>query len=421
MQQSVSWTEPRLCHYQYDMSKAWFVHFEFTDETGKVHRKQYRNGINTHHKKSERIRQGNASCIYFKQKLEDGWNPVTNEEQPGEKRLTIRSAFERVMELKESSIKKKSLDKYNEIGKMFLTWAAERKFDMLPPSRLDGRMAQAHLDYLVTARKYGGKTHNNHLSILHAICAMMTARGREWIKENPFTGIAKLPEDVGKNIAFTEDEVKALLHFLRYRDLRLCYAASFMLHAFIRMTETCELRARQIDRHNKTIRIESSSAKNRKQESVAIPEDLWLIIEEMNLQEAPGEWFIFGRCLETGPAQLTRPHDLSDKFREYREHLRQIITAIDAGETVHKNYDRKAQEYFFEFEENARLIAKVSDDKTYYSFKHTGVVLYWPVIKDVYLMMRQLRHHDMKTTMIYLKSLGLMPNEAFLNAKLKLS
>ncbi len=60
------------------------------------------------------------------------------------------------------------------------------------------------------------------------------------------------------------------------------------------------------------------------------------------------------------------------------------------------------------------------DGKAFYSWKHTGVVAYWKVVKDIYFMMRQLRHHDMKVTMIYLKSLGLMPNEAFRDATIVL-
>ncbi len=60
-------------------------------------------------------------------------------------------------------------------------------------------------------RNYSGKTHNNHLSNLRAMFAMMCEKNRSWMPTNPFSGIKKLPEDVGKNIAYTQEEKKTTL------------------------------------------------------------------------------------------------------------------------------------------------------------------------------------------------------------------
>jgi integrase len=55
--------------------------------------------------------------------------------------------------------------------------------------------------------------------------------------------------------------------------------------------------------------------------------------------------------------------------------------------------------------------------KGLYSWKHTGVcAAYYATGKDVYALMRQLRHKELTTTMIYLKSLGLIQNDAFRNS-----
>jgi len=60
----------------------------------------------------------------------------------------------------------------------------------------------------------------------------------------------------------------------------------------------------------------------------------------------------------------------------------------------------------------------IGKEKTLYSWKHTGGIDYYNVVKDPYPIMQQLRHHSLQITMIYLKSLGLQPNIAMKTAKL---
>lgn len=45
-----------------------------------------------------------------------------------------------------------------------------------------------------------------------------------------------------------------------------------------------------------------------------------------------------------------------------------------------------------------------------------AVAYYYLTKKDIYSVMRQLRHRDLNTTMIYLKSLGLIKNDVFKEA-----
>lgn len=54
-----------------------------------------------------------------------------------------------------------------------------------------------------------------------------------------------------------------------------------------------------------------------------------------------------------------------------------------------------------------------SKELTLYSWKHTGVVAAYRNGIDVYAIMRQLRHHSLDQTMIYLKSLGIVKNVEF--------
>jgi len=394
MQQAATWTKPELCHYNYDMAKPWFVYFDYTDITGTVIRKQYRSGINKIKSKENRIKRGNELKRILLYQLEEGWNPIINQTtRATDAPPNITLALEKVLKTKSASLKKKTMRGYANISDMFLSWCKVNGYDKYPPEYITDKIAQAYMDYLLYDKAYCGKSHNGQLSALKSFFSFMAAKGREWIKSNPFTCVAELPENSGRNVAYTEDEAQTLISYFKYRDKRMYYAVNFIFHCYIRKTELCELRVRDIDFTNKTITVNASASKNRIQDSVTIPSAMIDIIEEMDLQGKPGNWYIFGQRQETGVNKCNRPDDLSDKHLVYVKELR-------AGAIVGGEYQQ----------------IDIPADKAYYSWKHTGVIAYWKVVKDVYYMMRQLRHHDMKVTMVYLKSLGLMPNIPFRDA-----
>jgi len=124
--------------------------------------------------------------------------------------------------------------------------------------------------------------------------------------------------------------------------------------------------------------IPGENAKNGHQESVVIPLGLEPIIGEMRLTDYDPEDYVFGRGLRTGPRPLRNPNFISTEHNTISKEL------------------------------------GISGDKGLYSWKHTGVcAAYYATGKDIHAVMRQLRHRDLATTMIYLKSLGLVQNDVF--------
>lgn len=132
---------------------------------------------------------------------------------------------------------------------------------------------------------------------------------------------------------------------------------------------------------NKTIVIPGENTKNKHQESVVIPNGLEKVINEMELHQYPADEFVFGRRLLTCSVQYKNPNWISTRHNDIVKKL------------------------------------KMDPEKGLYSWKHTGVCNYYNVMKDPYAIMRQLRHRDLNTTMIYLKSMGLIQNDAFRNAQ----
>jgi integrase len=380
----LSYTLPKLCDYNGDTSKSWFVWFDISDDTGQSMRKQFRGGINYYPDAKARKREGNALCAYWKKRLESGlYNPFERKGGPvGAMPENVTDAITQIVDLKLKSLKKTSRTSYRTISAMFKKWLTDNRLAKIKIHALTRDHAQAYLDYLLMDKGYNSTTHNSQKSVLHAIFAAITDR---WKTVNPFTGIAMLPQDIGKNLAYTEKEKRTLIDYFRQHDKRMFYTVNFIYHAYLRKTELCEITVGHIDWESKTIRIDSKGAKNRLQDSVTITDGLLKIMLEMGLDMAPKEYFIFGRGLETCHLKNKSPNGISDRHRELK------------------------------------LAAGLPDDgKAYYSWKHTGVIDYFKEIKDIYAVMRQCRHSDLKTTMIYLKSLGLNPNAEYRKAQIYL-
>lgn len=95
MSERFSWTDPKICTYDFNLSKPWFVYFDYTDHlTGDVIRKQFRGPINRKKTKEDRILYANTTRDYWKKQLQAGYNPFSeNDDLPLVKPL-ITHAFD---------------------------------------------------------------------------------------------------------------------------------------------------------------------------------------------------------------------------------------------------------------------------------------------------------------------------------------
>jgi len=238
--------------------------------------------------------------------------------------------------------------------------------------RFQANHARAFFDYLALTKGYAGRTYNDKITVLSTFANEMI--DREWVTKNPFRKIKKVPIGIGRNIAFSDTEKEKLKAYLQENDRQMYYFTQFVHYCFIRRSELTRLKIHNIDWQNKTIIIPSNASKNKKQESVVIPDSFWPVLEEMDLKSKPKDWFIFGRHLQPCPTQYKNYNHISTRHNEQAKEI-----GIEA-------------------------------DKGLYSWKHSGVCALYAATKDIYAIMRQCRHSDIKTTQIYLKSLGLIDN-----------
>jgi|GEM_PF-634539 len=366
-----------------DMSREWYVWFRFFDESTKKWKQlRFKKGINLFKVYKQRLAETNALKQALKDELESGWNPITNE-KPNvvdiRRDVTVMEAIERIQKIKEKTLKRKTKYAYQYILKQFKDWLTETGRQDFLAGEITSAIAQQYMDDLLLKKSYSGRTFNDHLITLRTFYNCFVER--EWSTKNPFRSVKKKSQTVGRNLAYTDEERETVAKYLYENDRRLYFLTQIIYHCFIRRTEIISIKVKHIDLRNGTIIIPGENAKNRHQESVVIPQDLMPVLKEMELHKYQSEFYLFGRCLETCAEQYKNPNWISTRHNDIVKRL------------------------------------NIDSEKGLYSWKHTGVCKYYYLTnKDVYALMRQLRHRDLSTTMIYLKSLGLIQNDAFRNA-----
>jgi len=380
-----SWTEPKLCHYSYNLSKDWFVYFTITDSiTNQKKRCQFRANINCYKTKDDRVLQGNAVIRYWKDELKMGWNPFEKVDLPNKQ--TLAGTINFLMELKRASLRGRTIQTYDYRARIITEWILEKKLQDIELKHFSVNMANSFMDWLLLKKGFKNRTYNDFKTFISGLFTEM--RRRRWITDNPFEFIQAKPTGMGRNTAFTDEERQQLKELLYQHDRELFYYTQAMFFTFIRRTELTLIKISHIDFVNMTITVpvneDQEGAKNGIQESVVIPDAFIPILQEMYLQKLPGSWFVFGKALKPGPEQFRYPNHISDRHTRF----------------------------------TGKYMPGLDKEKGLYSWKHTGVCAVYKSmqVKDIYAIMRHCRHKELTTTQIYLKSLGLVDNAAIRGA-----
>lgn len=365
-----NYTTPKLCGD--DLSKDWFVYFYYTDQlSGKKKLFRYKMGINRLKTKKERNARASAIISALTIKLESGWSPITKKIENSQNK-TVSEALDEIFEIKSAYLTKESIRTYGNQIALFKRWLTKENLDHLFTQNLTSDHVRKYCDWMLGVKKYSGKTYNGHLTMLRTFFSEMVER--KYMASSPVTGFKFVRQETGKNITFSKsDELK--FEKVRKSDPHFYLATRFVRYCFLRRTELSKLQVKHLNWNNKTITIPSASAKSRVQDSVTIPKTLERMIERAGILALDPETYLFGKHFAPSAEKMKRVDNFSDRQRKLNSQL------------------------------------GISEDSTFYAWKHTGVVELYNLTKDPYVVMRQCRHTDIKMTMIYLRSLGCGVNE----------
>ncbi len=289
--------------------------------------------------------------------------------EPPTKKLFIIPAIADQLETKKAELRNKSGGTYKVVFGKFKKFIKSEGMEFKTLDSFSTEHAYLFRDYLIKTCKNCNRTANNNIIWVGALFKM--AKDRKHIKENPFTGIAPLPEtETEANVAFTSEHQEILEKWMQEHDPVLFLFTRFLYYAFIRPKELRQLKGVHLDLIKKTITVRGTIAKNKKTQTIPINKKLFELIGT-KIDKLPDK-FLFGKLLVwLGDTPCSENY-------AYSRHL----TALKACHLTAFNY-------------------------TLYSWKHTGACRAIEAGVNPRKLQGLLRHSSLEETDTYLRSLGI--------------
>ena len=312
----------------------------------------------------EREKYAKKMIASINQKLDSGWSPFYEDNNVKYKSLQFCTDLFLKMQEREvqDGIKRPdTLRAYTSCLELFQKYITDKKIPLKFVIELDTNTLQNYLDYLYYDKKNSANTYNNHLRLLNIF--LNWCKTKNFINVNPAESI-KPKAKVQKKREVLAVDIKAKVKTLRETNFHFYILCMLTYYCFIRRTELTKLKVSDVYLHGGYIVIDGTNSKNRKTESVTIP-DVFLPDLAQHLTTANNSDYLFSADkFKAGPTPIT-PKKISDEWAKFRK--------------LHK-FDSKYQ---------------------FYSLKDTGITDLLnsgiPAIK----VRDQARHYDLKITESY--------------------
>ena len=298
------------------INKAWYIEYYVkSPSTDKLVR--FRNRV-------PQIKTKRARELYAKKmieainiKLYNGWSPWY--ENPNNNYKLISDAFELYInklkkEMSDGIKRPDTLRAYTSFVSNVQRYIDEKQLAIKYLVEIDFRFVSGFLDYIYYEKNNSPATYNNYLAYFKAF--LEWAKAKDYIKQNATDNIKNKPKIQKKREPLTQ-EVKACIKELKNTDFHFFVACMLTYFCLISRTELTKLKVTDIRLIESRIILDGSITKNRKTDSVTIP-DVFLPILAQHLQYAKNSDYLFSTDnFKPGRKQLT-PKKISDTWAKYR-------------------------------------------------------------------------------------------------------
>jgi integrase/recombinase XerD len=283
--------------------------------------------------KKDKVRYADQIAKDINRKLENGWNPYIEHDAP--RAFTLLSeALDTHVRSKKKEFRPATERMYRSILTVLNPWLL--RYFQSPDIyciQVDRLCAANFMQYLLLGRNVGFSTFNNYLAALNSIFNWMVEYS--YISANPFAGIKKKTVNIKRRMYLTEKErqkVKAYLELHNRHYLRVVLLSYFTL---LRRLEITKVKVSDVNLRKGLIKVWGDNTKNRKDAIITIPGALRPYLEQMNLDECPQNWYLFGPQFFPSAKPVT-DKKISDEWLKMRKALKlsarvQFMSLRDTG------------------------------------------------------------------------------------------
>lgn len=367
-----------------DLSQNWYVEFQFRlpdDET--PHRYRVYSGLGKG-TADERDDVAEKLIAYYTNYLKSGeylksepnLNPLKHSEtfRPEHKMWTDRYNEMRIDSLVlkflnhiQKSVKPKTFQDYTSKLKVFKEYVVN-ELNNLPINKVTHSQLMPFFESLANDKDLCRQTIEKYMQIVRTFFTWCEDIGMRDEETNPIKRVPKIGRVIDKSPGvFDRDERVRLKNAIKPNEPWLWLACEIIYYCAIRPgSELRLLRVGDINFDTNTIRVRAEIAKNKTTEIVGIPNVLMSYMYELNLNMYDKELYIFGKNGVPSNIEMGK-NTMRNRFNRYRDMLR------------------------------------ISPDKKFYSWKHTGAISAAQNGATIFELKDQLRHKSIQTTEEYLK------------------
>ena len=297
----LSFTYPKL-----HCKKNWYVDFlSFDPAEGKMKRKKYM--LDSIPKVSERRKRAAELIESLMKQLRSGWSPWVNVNSS--RGYTLASeALMKYTNLVEKMPRYKTAKTYISNVNVLKEYMSTL---LLPPRyvyQFDTTFFTEFLDWLYLDREVSARTRNNYRGWCSALSCFFIER--EYLDHNPVEKIRKIPETAKKRQPLTPDMLSTLKQHLSSQDKKFLLACMIEYYSFIRPTELCSVKLKDISLKDQTILVHADVSKNKRDGKVAINEEIINLMIDLEIFSHHSECYLFGdklyTCEKKGDSEMFR-------------------------------------------------------------------------------------------------------------------
>lgn len=297
-------------------NKVWYIEYYAKNPlTEKLER--FKKRVPSMKSQREREKYAKKMVQAINQKLETGWSPFY--ENPSNQYKSLEDSFSLFLKQLEKEVKDgikrpDTLRSWKSFFSNISAYINEKHLDIKFVLNIDFLFVNNFLDYIYYDKRNSPRTYNNYLAYMKGFFEWAKLKG--YAKQNPAEGIKSKPKVQKKREPLTA-EVKKCIKELREKDFHFFTCCMLTYFCLIRRTELTKLKVSDVRLSESRIILDGSITKNRKTDSVTIP-DVFLPILAQHLATANNSDYLFGKDFKPGKIQLN-PKKISDTWIKYRK------------------------------------------------------------------------------------------------------
>jgi site-specific recombinase XerD len=262
--------------------------------------------------------------------LQSGWSPHEetdlNDEQKDFDQNIINCIDKFLKFINNSKLRENTKRKYKNELRVFKTWLLKSGLDGLRIGQIKKQTIFEFVEYVKKRPEVkSGKTVNHYLNDIRRFFNHFIDNYDDYLERNPAAKITRDMVEEKGNTAFTDEEFNAIREYLlnddEEKDPYLWFFCSVVYYTGLRNeAEALELRCGDFDLVHNRFFVDAEVAKNKVRQPVPIYPEFAELLKTLNLEQYPGDWYLFGRRDQPGPKRVGTDN-FARRFRPVKKHF----------------------------------------------------------------------------------------------------